>query len=503
MDNFSVKFMYEYIQNENYQTNKIFNDLIKNYNSNLVVYPKEFNLFSIYFIDILKLLTLCYLKTNELRKKTYLQDVRITKKLKYWPYLGHEDLIKGIDLNNKIYGKNIGLNNDYLKLLFIKYHKYKNKILGFNKNLISVCTPYLDYNLNIWNNFENVNFDFISLTNSFKLPQLNDQIYDLKKIIKYVIQNNNDFYDYKILSQLLENHIRANCNDGKNNFIINGDLVIIHSGVELYNRIIALYAKQQKIKLINITHGESFGVYDDPIWSRYGDHFFADLILGYGNKAITTQKSYKNKIADNTEYIPSNGSQVLKYYNNNFKKINKPFNEIKFYYFPTALNGASHRYGPYRDTSDFIYLKWQKKIFNLFNKQIIIKIHPKEKYKFLYNFNKKPQISNEMTEIIDQVDVFVFDYISTAFNIACATNKPVIYFDLGIRKINLLALNKIKERTIYFDIYKKEPNINDIINSIELCPKNYDFIDDYCLHDKKNNRSQAVYSYLLKNKYIT
>ena len=134
MNNFSLKFMYEYIQNENYQTNRIYKDLIKNYNLNSVVYPKEFNLFSIYFFDILKLLTLCYLKTNELSKKIYLQDVRITKKLKYWPYLGYEDLIKGIDLNNKIYGKNIGVNNDYLKLLFIKYHKYKNKILGFNKN---------------------------------------------------------------------------------------------------------------------------------------------------------------------------------------------------------------------------------------------------------------------------------------------------------------------------------------------------------------------------------
>ena len=39
--------------------------------------------------------------------------------------------------------------------------------------------------------------------------------------------------------------------------------------------------------------------------------------------------------------------------------------QLKFFYFPTTLSGSSHRYGPYRDTADELYIRWQRALFQL------------------------------------------------------------------------------------------------------------------------------------------
>ena len=62
------------------------------------------------------------------------------------------------------------------------------------------------------------------------------------------------------------------------------------------------------------------------------------------------------------------------------------------------------------------------------------------------------KIKKTFVEIENEVDIYVFDYIGTAFNQACATNKPVIYFDIGLRNISRHAMTKIKERTVYFNL---------------------------------------------------
>ena len=96
-------------------------------------------------------------------------------------------------------------------------------------------------------------------------------------------------------------------------------------------------------------------------------------------------------------------------------------------------------------------------------------------------------------EIEDEVDIYVFDYIGTAFNQACATNKPVIYFDIGLRNISRHAMTKIKERTVYFNLKIDEiPSLTEIEERIFEMKKVNNLTKNYSLTNTQKIRSQSL-----------
>ena len=52
-------------------------------------------------------------------------------------------------------------------------------------------------------------------------------------------------------------------------------------------------------------------------------------------------------------------------------------------------------------------------------------------------------------EVMGDFDVLVFDYFSSAFSIGAATNKPIVYLDLGLRNFTPAGLDAIKKRCVY------------------------------------------------------
>jgi len=190
-------------------------------------------------------------------------------------------------------------------------------------------------------------------------------------------------------------------------------------------------------------------------------------------------------------YIPSNGVNVYKYYQPEFSGV-KHSNKINYFYYPTTLRGASHRFGPYMDMADSLYLLWQESIFELFGDSIKIKAHPKEKYKESYSFSEVESVDGSFEELLGQIDVFVFDFIGTAFNEACATQKPVVYFDLGIKNINSDALGRIKERTIYFDVKDGMPTLDEIQDRIRFDAMRNTYTDQFSLCDTIQSRAESL-----------
>lgn len=481
----SFNFINDYINNQNRHTNILYSDLKNEYNNSLKIYKNEVNILGIYFFDILKILTLFYLKNDEILTNTYIKNDLITKKLIRFPYLGYKDILEGIDIKNKKFGKQISTSRNIFKSILNKYSYIKKKFISSSVKRISLISPRLENNL-LLSNIDN--FHFISIPEKINIPFLNDQINTLKKSLKYLINKNLNRYNYsETLIPLIEEHIKANCHEGYNNFSIDGDYFVYNSGVELQNRFISSFAKFKNIPNFQIAHGESFGVYNEPVWSKYGDSFNADIILGYGKIFKNKKNLQSHNIKQDIDYFSSNAPGVLKHYNKSTNKI-KDFKDLNIYYFPTTLSGLSYRYGPFRDTSDFIYLKWQLKLIELFGENLKFKMHPKEKYDFLYTVNQSQLINSTFDNIMSSIDIFVFDYIGTAFNIACSSNKPIIYFDLGIRSINNEALKKIKERVIYFNISEEIPKLYDIKDGIYSKNINHGYVDDYCLGDKINDR---------------
>ena len=204
------------------------------------------------------------------------------------------------------------------------------------------------------------------------------------------------------------------------------------------------------------------------------------------------QQDYKFGLTQNINYIKSNGVKVGNLFSPEFRGVHSSKKTINYVYFPTTLSGTSHRYGPYRDTSDHLYLLWQQKLHEIFKNRLIVKSHPKEKYYSSLNNPKSSELIGSIAQLLDKIDVFVFDYIGTAFNEACATYKPVIYFDLGIRNTAFNALQAIKDRTIYFNLDEELPTLASIEEKLRFTSIKNDYSPKYSLCGNNQSRARAL-----------
>ena len=123
-------------------------------------------------------------------------------------------------------------------------------------------------------------------------------------------------------------------------------------------------------------------------------------------------------------------------------------------YVPTVFSGVE-RNGPFHDMHDLAYCSWQKNMLSCIisimkPKQLIRKRHRKEHIEYDFQLDGIEQLhEQDFLDLIDVPDAFIFDYPTTAFAFAVATNKPIIYFDIGLRNLISEALETIKNRCIY------------------------------------------------------
>jgi hypothetical protein len=490
----STKTLSDYIKHDNNSSLEIYYGLSKALESSLKVYPKECSVFGVYFFDILKLLTLSMLKCSELEFGTDPQNNYTNRKLNKWPYIGYEDIKSGCDINEKKFGKAVPIKQTKLKLC-LQFIVNKQYLFG-RKSLanLSLISPRVETGSNnLWTHAPNLRTNLIRQKKSwFSLPELNSQLALLKNIIKEVMARNNHPMSSELLSELLLNHIRADCNEGSLDFTFQGDILLLNSGIDLQNRMISIAAYKQKIPVINIMHGEAFGLHDEPGFSALGEQMYSSAILGYGEAVLSSQDSYEFGLKNQVKYIKSNGVNVKRYYKSEFSGHKFDKKNLNFVYYPTSMSGATYRYGPYRDTADSLYLLWQESLISLFGNLIKIKSHPKENHDVNYSSKELNVIGGSFENSLNQVDVFIFDYIGTAFSEACASSKPVIYFDLGIRNICSEALNVIKDRTIYFDIKDGMPTLDDIKDQLDFGLKENTITNKYSLCGNNNSRVESL-----------
>ncbi len=492
MFSYSPESLTSYIERDNEDSLKIYTDLVSAHKKSLHIYPIETNIMGIYFIDILKILTLTLFKEKELNFGIEPNGKFVNRKLDTWPYIGYDDIRYGCKKELKVFGKNPYVKQKITRIILQELVNFRFLIRQPSIN-VTLASPKIDYGSNLlWSEVPNIKTNLINMKRGwFAVPKLNEQIELLKDQVVKVMKKNNYTFSADLMAFLIENHIRADCSEGRHNAKFKSDVLILRCGNELNNRMLSVAAIQQNIPVVNIMHGEGFGVYDEPIASEYGEQMYSSAILGYGNRITSIQDTYKFKIKKGVSYIPSNGVNAYKYYQPEFLGI-KHNKKINYYYYPTTLRGASHRFGPYMDTVDSLYLLWQKSLFTMFGDSIQIKAHPIEKYSMSYSFPMVETVEGSFKELLNKIDVFVFDFIGTAFNEACATNKPIIYFDLGIKNINSDALIWIKERTIYFDIKKGLPSMKEIQERVRFSPMENTYSDKFSLCGTDQSRAESL-----------
>ena len=133
-----------------------------------------------------------------------------------FPYYTVNEIFNGIKINDKIFGKNIS-NEKLINKIIKKILNFKN--IFFNiENIFSTTQLTLDNDKLILLKVKKKN-NYISFHNylakkKYKIPLLNKQLLDLKKIL--IASELKFFGKYKNLkiSEILEKHILANCEEG-------------------------------------------------------------------------------------------------------------------------------------------------------------------------------------------------------------------------------------------------------------------------------------------------
>lgn len=244
--------------------------------------------------------------------------------------------------------------------------------------------------------------------------------------------------DSDMLISLFGDYIRSYLTEKE--IKVSGFALLTGSNSNINSRILSANYLQNNLPVISVAHGHHSGrVFDDPVFS-YAELTMSTHYIDFGSYNSQWNFNPAPKII----YRSSNKVEsLISEKNSSLKSVSK-----EILYVPTSYS-KNIFYGPYRSFEDHVYVEWQKMLLNT-DENLIIKTHPKSKAPFEITENQK--IEGFLEDVILNFDRFVFDYVSTAFALACGTGKPILYFDLGIRKLNNVALEIIKERCFYCKI---------------------------------------------------
>ena len=462
--------MNNYIKSENENCLFIYNKLLEAFEECDKECDKYLNLISIFFHDFMRIFTGYFLKLNAINNSSYsLNKNEINFKVNHFPYISYLDIINGVDYKSKSYiAKHIriskqesffklisGFNNNNTKKVCFADSTFKSKL-----RLLTIINKghRLEYIKNI--QLQIPNFDT-------QLKILNDKIIE---IFSYLDQ---EIYAEKMIN-LIKLHIMPHIGRTKK---IDYDLLMVGTMTKLNNRLHAAIARSNNIPVVSVSHGEGDQLmFDEPRFG-YSERTYPSIFFGYGllGEDISGAK-YIKCLFGLPSYYPSNSDLISDIYNDEEVKPLSEIRNINWMYVPDSLQYVN-RYGPWTNIPDGIYYTWQKELINSFP-NILYKRHPKghliyrqQTNSYIKNFldpeNKKNIniISENFSKVFNNCDAFIFDHISTAFMIACATNKPIVYFDIGKRNLIPKAKQLVKKRCIYLAVDPQNPG--DIIGKLE------------------------------------
>jgi hypothetical protein len=261
--------------------------------------------------------------------------------------------------------------------------------------------------------------------------------------------------------------------------------LVTGSRASLQNRKLAINFLQQTKPVIGITHGEITNtIFDEPLFG-YAELGFCSVLIDYGERRL--QGSHYKPLFG-PKRTSSRTSAVIK---RSYKKCDEVWQQArrqnKLLYVPTQYNGNLH-YGPYRGFEDGLYTNWQAKLLAVFP-GLTIKAHPKSvPPPFRVRIESRP-----LEDCFLDYDVFVLDYYSTAATLVLSSDRPVIFFDIGLRNLVPDYLELVRNRCYYVDIdWNNDLNdqIGQAINGLLEAPRNWNnsFLGEFSLTPDRSDK---------------
>lgn len=231
------------------------------------------------------------------------------------------------------------------------------------------------------------------------------------------------------------------------------DLVVTGTVGSLEARVVALGAHARGVPVLTIHHGAHYLIFDDPYYALY-EGMLPDAKVVYGSieaqRDMGILKRTVNLLGQSIQLYSRTDPIVQR----NFRL--REFNLKSSLTGLTAVYIAGHcegdRYGPYRDVHPSTYLAWQEQLLRWLELHSggcpIVRPHPK-RWSTRYDPVGYHILDGSMSKVLDLADVFVIDYPTTPLAYVTATNKPVLFFDIGLRRLHPAALEKVRERCHY------------------------------------------------------
>jgi len=213
----------------------------------------------------------------------------------------------------------------------------------------------------------------------------------------------------------------------------------------LQNRKLALNFLQQDKQVVGFTHGElSNHVFDEPVYS-YSDRTLCTTLIEYGDFSPECI-SHPPIIAPEKE-ICRNSQLVQKYFSPSSAITPVNLAHARVLLIPTIYQ-QNHLYGPKRSYETLKYYEWHKTLEACIP-NLTVKVHPKTRFspKFF-----QPTESRPLEQCIPEYDLLVFDFIASGVALALFSDKPVIYFDIGLRTINPQFKSELEDRGPIYEI---------------------------------------------------
>ncbi|MAG39039.1 hypothetical protein CMO90_03030 [Candidatus Woesearchaeota archaeon] len=449
------------------------------------------NIIGIFFHELMIYLSNYYIiKSSEY---TYKEDV-------VFPYLNSKYCNAPFNVQ---FGQSEQLQSNYKSTVIIAIIYFRNivNMLFKNRKSISIIHPDLfmattliklpfSYKINLIKNKK------VYLKNyECQVDFLRDTIDQI--CIKYDIPCKNIFVENFI------NYIKNNISDCE--LSSPGEYLLVESNTLITNRVNSANYLDSGKKVIGVSHGFGYSLQlDDPIMG-YGEFSYCNQYLTFG--ATTLEFGEYNHSLNEAPKFHRRTSDLLESIYTANPIIKKSESETsKILYIPTGYS-FNKRYGPFRDIDDQLYNEWQNAIIDHSN-NIFYKAYPGQNK--LVNIPDERLIQNDLKtkiHILNQFDLIIIDYFSTISNLVAATDKPIIYFNLGLMNIALEAKKDFKERVFWCDVDLSKDysiQVQDGFNKYFRSEQSFinTYTKKYCLNNNNMSELDLIKDIIENNSFI-
>ena len=247
------------------------------------------------------------------------------------------------------------------------------------------------------------------------------------------------------------------------------DLLITGSLGPLQTRAAALSAASKGVPVLTVHHGAQYKTFDEPYYDLYEGNLPAAKMV-YGSierqRAIGTLARERNLDGRDILLFTRTDDLVRRLYTGEAIRELGSLQGKTLLYLGTEFE--SGRYGPYRDVHPLTYRAWQQALIDWLTRQAglppLVRLHPKRP-STIYDPHGYAPADGPLEDALEAADALVVDYPTTSLGIAAATTKPVLFFDLGLRRLYPAALDAVRSRCAYAPLDVLDPGAG--LNAME------------------------------------